>query len=131
MGRRVAAWAVPWALVLALAAAACTSPGPTLEPARTSPAPARSIDPNFDWGQRISITAHGFVPKELVAKVDRPITWVNRTSHSQRIVFSNAAGHSGPIAPGKTYSYTSKATVSIAYRSAGGRPMTGGIQVEP
>src|SRR5262249_36574843 len=63
----------------------------------------RPVNPLFDYGQDVEITAKAFVPQELVCAVNFPITWTNHSGHVQVIHFDNNGGiESGPIQPGGT-----------------------------
>ena len=96
-----------------------------------TPTSSRSLDPNFDTGQSISISADSFAPAWLVAVVGRPIVWTNDGSAPVQVVFDSGAVSSGPIEPGATFAYTPTAEVSIAYHAKGDPKMKGVIQVEP
>ncbi|HXY71942.1 MAG TPA: hypothetical protein VEM41_05315 [Actinomycetota bacterium] len=95
-----------------------------------SPSPTASVDPNFDFGLNIYITATGFKPHWLVAPYHGTITWHNDTSRSQRIVFDHQAVRSGVIPPGGTFTYTPDVPISMTYHSGLGRVRHGVIQVQ-
>lgn len=99
--------------------------------APTAAAASRTLDPNFDTGQSISISASGFAPAWLVAVVNERIVWTNDTPSAVEVVFDSGAERSGPIAPGTTFAYTPTAEVSIAYHVQGDPKLQGVIQVEP
>lgn len=96
-----------------------------------TPTSSRSLDPNFDTGQSISISADAFAPAWLVAVVGREIVWTNDGSVPVEVVFDSGGVSSGPIEPGATFAYTPTAEVSIAYHAKGDPKMKGVIQVEP
>jgi hypothetical protein len=123
----IAGLAVAAALLVACGSNSTESP----PSAGTTPRPEASIDPNIDNGQEVLITKGAFVPHWLVSIVDRDIVWVNKTSTVQRIRFDNGTVDSGPIRPGKTFTYRPTDEVSIPYAAVGDRHMTGIIQVEP
>lgn len=116
---RLAAAAV--VIVVAQLASACTA----------APEPARPLDPEFDAGQRVEITATGAVPRQLVAIVDTPITWENTTDGPQTVTFDNGTVSSGPIPPGGSWSHTPDASVSIAYHTTAAPDQQAVVQVEP
>ncbi|MDP9242106.1 MAG: hypothetical protein M3O84_02900 [Actinomycetota bacterium] len=118
-------------VVAAVLLAGCGSSSTTPQTGATAPKPAASIDPNIDNGQRILITDGAFVPHWLVSIVDKDIVWVNETSTVQRIRFSNGTVDSGPIPPGKTFTYRPTDQVSIPYGSVGKPHIDGVVQVEP
>jgi hypothetical protein len=125
------------AALLAVAAAlvaACGSGGAstgTLPPAASSPVASKTLDPNFDTGQTVTITGAGFAPHWLVAVVDQQIVWTNATSKPVEVVFDSGTVSSGPIAPGASFSYTPNAQVAIAYHAGDDAKVKGVVQVEP
>jgi plastocyanin len=121
------------AVVAATALSACSSPGPTLvgrTPRPTSPSTGLP-DPVIAQGQRIYITPRAFVPKQLISIVDRTITWVNRSSRPQSVVFDHQAVRSGPIPTNGTFRFTPHASVSYTYHDGLHPALRGAIQVEP
>jgi hypothetical protein len=130
------------AVLFAVVTAACSGSGGV---AATSPQPGpgtflsplarptdRPVNPDFDYGQEVEITAGGFVPRELIAAVDFPVTWKNSSGHTQAIHFDNNGGiDSGPIPSGGAWSYTPHVTVSIVYHSTVDSDLHGGVQVQP
>lgn len=120
MTRRLAA-ALAATAALAYLGAGCTA----------APEPARPLDPEFDAGQRVEITATGAVPRQLVAIVDTPITWENTTDAPQTVTFDNGTVDSGPIPPGGSWSHTPDASVSIAYHTTAAPQQQAAVQVEP
>jgi len=90
-------------------------------PPPASSAPAKALDPNFDFGQRVTITADGFRPLWLVSIIHQPVTWTNTTGKPQSIVFDHLPVKSGVIPPGGTYTFTPDSVASITYHS-GTRP---------
>jgi hypothetical protein len=99
--------------------------------ATSSPSPnaaACTMDPNFDYGQTICVTATGVKPRWLVSRQNTPITWRNETSTPLSITFVAGHLHSGPIPPHGTWSYTPKYPLSLAYHVSTG-PGLGRIQV--
>lgn len=95
------------------------------------PPAARPLDPDFDAGQRVEITADGAVPRQLVAVVDTPITWVNLTDQPVTVTFDNGTVDSGPIPPQGTWEHTPDASVSIAYHTTAAPEQQATVQVEP
>jgi hypothetical protein len=97
----------------------------------------RALNPNYDAGATITITASGFQPKELVATVKVPLTFVNHTTTVQHVQFEHsrdAQGRlraSGPIAPGKSWSYTPDTWESATYHSVDQPALRGQIQIQP
>lgn len=100
--------------------------------ATSSPSPnatgACTMDPNFDYGQTVCITAKGVKPNWLVSLQDKTITWQNETSEPVSVTFVGFNVKSGPIPPHGTWSYTPTLPLSYAYHvSSGGR--LGRVQV--
>lgn len=111
-------------VAVALLVGACTS-APEPQPA------ARPLDPDFDAGQRVEITADGARPRQLVAVVDTAITWVNTTGQPVTVTFDNGTVDSGPIPPQGTWEHTPDASVSIAYHTTAAPEQQAAVQVEP
>lgn len=139
MRRRRAALLLATAL-LALLAGACTSATATAPPASTAtpslaPLPrdsSRPVDPNFDRGQSVEITATTVVPLQLIAAAGFPVVWINHSGATQDIHFDNVENvDSGPIPPNGTWSYTTKLTISIVYHSTTDPSIHGAVQMQP
>ena len=94
--------------------AATSSPAP--KPG-TPAASSGSVDPNFDFGQHVTITAAGFQPLWLVSIVNQPIVWTNTTDTPQSVVFDHLPVRSGTIPPGGTYTWTPDSVASVTYHS--------------
>jgi hypothetical protein len=126
----LAATAVTACLVLA----SCGGGG-TSAPASGGSAPASTaastIDPNFDFGQTVLITAEGFRPRWLVSLVGKTITWQNNSNVVQSVVFDHESVRSGPIAPGASYTYHPRSALSITYHSGRNPHVQGSVQVTP
>ena len=116
-------------VVCALGLAACGGGGAASPSA--APQVSRTLDPYVDSGQRIEITNDAFVPAQLIAVVDRPVVWTNKSTKPVEVVFDSGTVHSGTIAPGGTFSYTSDAAVSVTYHAMGRPDMKAAIQFEP
>ena len=97
-------------------AAGCggTASGSTVGSGPTSPAPA-TIDPNFDNGQTVLITADSVRPLWLVSLVGKPIVFRNTTGSVKRLVFDHEPVRSGPIPPGGVFRYTPALPLSLTY----------------
>ena len=97
-------------------AAGCggTASGSTVgsEPASSAPV---TIDPNFDNGQTVLITAGSVRPLWLVSLVGKPIVFRNTTGSVKRVVFDHEPVRSGPIPPGGVWRYTPKLPLSLTY----------------
>ena len=128
-------------LVAVLAVAtACTS-APTAALIHTSPTPSlaplprdstRPVDPNFDRGQSVEITASTVIPKQLIAAAGFPVVWINHSGRTQDIHFDNVENvDSGPIPPGGTWSYVTNVTISIVYHSTVDPGIKGAVQMQP
>lgn len=118
-------------LALAAAAAACggASAGGTGAPApSTAQLASASIDPNFDSGQTVLITATGVRPLWLVSLVGKPVVFRNVSGATRRITFDHQAVRSGPIAPGGVFRYTPDLPLSLTYHVG---TVQGKIQVSP
>ena len=115
----------------ALLAGACGGGGAPGASQSTSATPtvSRSPDPNFDSGQKIFITAHGFRPKWLVSIWKLPVVWVNQTNETQTVIFDHQLVRSGPIPPGGTFQWTSNNVQSVTYHSGTIAGAHGAIQV--
>jgi hypothetical protein len=93
-----------------------TSSGATSSPSpnATDNGPC-TMDPSFDYGQVICITAKGLRPNWLVSLQGKPITWRNQTSRPVSITLVAFPVKSGPIPPDGTWSYTPTLPLSFAY----------------
>jgi hypothetical protein len=116
-------------LVAALVAGGCGggSAGPSLGGSPPTPA-AHTIDPNFDTGQTVLLTAHGVRPKWLVSFLKKPVVFRNTSSTTKRVVFDHMAVDSGPIAPGGVFVFRPKLPASLTYHVGSVR---GNLQVSP
>jgi hypothetical protein len=135
MGRRSTLIAVAASCVVLLAACSGGSttngvpkPTTTVQGAGTSPS-SRAIDPNFDQGQIILITATGFRPHWLVALDNTTIEFRNESGVPQSVVFDHQAIRSGTIAPGGVFRFTPHNVMSMTYRSDLDSTARGVIQV--
>jgi hypothetical protein len=86
------------------------------------------LDPNFDFGQRVTITAAGFRPLWLVSIIHQPIVWTNTTDTPQSVVFDHLSVRSGPIPPGGSYTWTPDSVASITYHSGVHPALKGKLQ---
>jgi len=77
------------------------------------------IRADFDTGQQVVITRHGFEPAQLSATIGQPVVWTNVSGVSQEITIVGLI-HSPPIPPGAQFVWTPNFGGSIAYRSASG-----------
>ena len=86
--------------------------------AATAPASSasHSIDPNFDTGQTVLMTADSAEPLWLVSLVGKPVTFRNVSSTTKRVVFDHAAVDSGPIPPGGTFTWRPTLPLSYTYQ---------------
>jgi len=116
--------------VVAAVAAGCGggSAGSTagLVPAASS-RPA-TIDPNFDTGQTVLITARSLHPLWLVALLGKPIVFRNTTQTTTRVIFDHQPVRSGPIPPGGVFRYTPRLPASLTYHVGS---VQGKVQVSP
>jgi len=141
VGRLAAALTVG---LIAVAASACgSSSGPKASPAAApklavaTPTTVRKLNPSYDAGETVTITATGFEPKELIATVNVPLTFVNKTKRVQHVLFEHlhaADGQllsSGAIAPGQHWSYTPDSWGSATYHSIDQPELRGQIQIQP
>ena len=114
------------ALAAALAAGCGGSAsGSTVGSAPQSSAPT-TIDPNFDNGQTVLITANSVRPLWLVSLVGKPIVFRNTTNSVKRVVFDHEPVRSGPIPPGGVFRYTPTLPLSLTYHVG---PVQGKVQV--
>jgi plastocyanin len=118
--------------LLAIVAAGCSNGGHV---AASSTAPSaslteRPIDPNFDYGDTILITATGFQPRFLLTNPKTTVTWENRTDHALRVVFDHQAVDSGTIPAGGTWTWTSLTPISVTYHDAERPGYKGSITVQ-
>ena len=91
-------------------------PGPTTLPTED---PITPIRPDFDTGQQVIITSHGFEPLQLSGAKTEQVVWTNVSGSTQRITI--IGGPTSPaIPPGAQYVWMPNAGGSIAYRSASG-----------
>jgi hypothetical protein len=148
MSSKTARWLATLAGVatLAVATSACGSgsAGATAAPKTTTtvrpastPTPTHKTNPYYDSGSRVTITATGFQPKELVATVKVPLTFVNHTTSIEQVQFDHSrdpAGNiirSAPIPPGGHWSYTPQTWESATYHSIEQPALRGQIQIQP
>jgi hypothetical protein len=131
MSRRVAT-----AVVFVAMLAACSSASP--QAARPSaPSTTRAVNAAYDSGDTVTITAKGFVPRELIALVNVPIHFVNHTSSTQRVQFEHSRDASGAlrrsdaIPPGGEWSYTPTSWESATYHAVDRPTVRGQIQLQP
>jgi len=71
-------------------------------------------------GTQVIITPNGFEPQVLAAVPGKKITWTNLTAQVQEVSFEYSTVRSGPIAPGRTFSWTPSSLISIRYDSTSG-----------
>ena len=122
---------------------ACTSASGAKNATPTSVRPkptlttVRKPNPYYDSGSTVTITATGFQPKELVAPVKVPLTFVNHTTTVEQVQFEHSRGANGqllrstPIAPGAKWSYTPQTWESATYHSIERPALRGQIQIQP
>jgi hypothetical protein len=97
----------------------------------------KKVNPAYDSGDTVTITATGFEPKVLIADVKVPLTFVNTTSSVQHVQFEHSRDAngtliaSGAIAPGKSWSYTPQSWESATYHSIDQPTLRGQIQIQP
>ena len=111
--------------------AAATSAPPASSTPQLGPPALKSIDPNFDFGQNVVITPHGFRPAWLVSLVGEPIVWWNQSGRPQSVVFDHQGLHSPVIPPGGSYRYTPPTALSVTYHSGTTPEATAKVQVTP
>jgi plastocyanin len=127
-------------LVLLLMAAACSSSKPSIgasAPA-SSAAHAKCKDAgplgsgHFTIGKRVSIGTAGFAPQVLVTGMGLSVTWTNTSSTPQSVHFDNweSPVDSGPIAPGKSWSFTAAHTGSVLYHSTFDPCFKGQVEIQ-
>ena len=119
---------------LRVGAGASPSPAPSskqLQAEIGTASPRASIDPNFDFGQFVLVTGSGFMPKQLISAVNKPITWINRTGDVVTVVFDHSTVRSAPIPPGGTWQFVPHTTVSIVYHAEADETERGAIAVQP
>lgn len=91
-------------------------PGPTTLPTEDAVTPIR---PDFDTGQQVVITAHGFEPLQLSATIGQPVVWTNASGSTQQISIVGLL-RSPRIPPGAQFVWRPTFGGSIAYRSGSG-----------
>jgi hypothetical protein len=103
----------------------------------TTPITQPKVNPYYDSGSTVTITQTGFQPRELIADVKVPLTFVNHTKIVQQVQFEHSRGvngqliHSDQIPPGGTWSYTPQTWESATYHSIEQPAMRGQIQIQP
>jgi hypothetical protein len=104
-------------LTIALAALLAGGCGGEGSGAATAPVSSAShtIDPNFDTGQTVLVTAHSAMPLWLVSLVGNPVSFRNVSETTKRVVFDHAAIDSGPIPPGGTFTWRPTLPLSYTY----------------
>ena len=65
--------------------------------------------------QTIMITSSGFEPAQVTVATGETVTWTNNDAVTRQIVADGGAFTSGPIAPGRTYSFRFTRAGSFAY----------------
>ena len=129
-------------VALALGAGACGSSGgakasSTTARVSSTPTTQHKTNPYYDSGSTVTITATGFQPKELIATVKVPLTFVNDTASVEQVQFEHSRGPDGllirsaPIAPGGKWSYTPQTWESATYHSIERPALRGQIQIQP
>lgn len=114
---------------VALLAPACGSGGASGGGAPIST--AHRTDPNFDFGQTVTITTSGFRPRQIVTLLGRPVQWRNSSGVTQSVVFDHFPQRSGPIPPGGTWTFTPRNEISITYHSGTRPELHGAVEVTP
>jgi hypothetical protein len=137
--RRVTTLIGSVALVAVLSA--CGKPADAAKPSPTTKTPtpttARKVNPYYDSGNTVTITATGFVPADLTSTANVPLRFVNHTKVAQRVQFEHSRGtdgqliHSGSIPPGGAWSYTPSTWESATYHSVDQPTVRGHIQIQP
>ena len=127
-------------LVLLLTAAACSSSKPSIgasDPAgSTTRTKCKDTGPlgsgHFTIGKRVSIGATGFDPQVLVTGMGLNVTWTNGSSATQSVHFDNwgVPVDSGPIAPGKSWTFKAVHTGSVLYHSTFDPCFKGQVQIQ-
>ena len=135
--RRAAIATLPMLLLLA---AACSSSKPSIGasvPSRTTaPSACASAGPlgagHFKIGKQISIGAKGFDPQVLVTGMGLDVTWTNGSPTTQSVHFDNWGSpvDSGPIAPGKSWTFKAVHTGSVLYHSTFDPCLKGQVQIQ-
>jgi hypothetical protein len=96
---------------------------PTPHPAKSFDAQANaareaaSPDPNWDYGQTVSIKAQGFLPADLVSICCQPVVFKNLTEAPVTVVFDHQLVNSGPIAPGSSFTWTPPNVESVVFHA--------------
>jgi hypothetical protein len=130
---------------LAVATAACGSASgaanakasTTTTQVKSTPTTVHKTNPYYDSGSTVTITPTGFQPKELIALVKVPLTFVNHTSTVEQVQFEHSRGADGqlirssPIPPGGHWSYTPQTWESATYHSIERPALRGQIQIQP
>jgi hypothetical protein len=138
----VARWLTTLAGITALVVvtAACGSSGgakAATTQVSTTPTTVHKTNPYYDSGSTVTITATGFRPKELIALVKVPLTFVNDTPGVEQVQFEHSRGPDGqlirsaPIAPGGKWTYTPQNWESATYHSIERPALRGQIQIQP
>jgi hypothetical protein len=92
----------------------------------------RTLSTGSAIGHTVFITNEGFVPRILLAGIDAPVIFWNRTNAAQGIRFLNYGGAaaSGPIPPGGSWTFAPTHTASIVYASTQAPHRRGSLQIE-
>ena len=118
------------------AKAALVKAGSTTNPPAVTTT-TRKPNPYYDSGNTVIITTTGFQPRELIARSDVPLHFVNHTATVQRVQFEHSRDASGrlirstAIAPGGTWSYTFTDWESATYHSIDQPALRGQVQIQP
>lgn len=110
------------------------APSPSLTPGPSTPlpSPVSTVDPFFASGQDVYLAPDGPQPRQLIAKVNEPITFHNLGDAEVVVEFVNASFLAPlTVPPGTTARFTSDRTVSIVYTTSSSPAVGGAIQVEP
>jgi len=110
-------------------AAAPAKPG---APAVSAPAPAaKPVQAAAAKTLEVDVRDNVFDPIEIHARVGQKITWNQRGQIAHTVTASQGAKFdSGPLAPGESFSYTTKKAGTIEYLCSFHQGMTGTIVVE-
>jgi hypothetical protein len=135
--RSARGWAALLGLMVVVAgcggngAASGTDAGASSQAAAVTSPQTAAIDPNFDLGQTVLITAAAPRPLWLVVRLGKPIEFRNVGTRPVTIVLDHQAVRSKPIAPGASFWYTPSLPISITYHVAGRASSHGAVQVTP
>lgn len=81
-------------------------------------------------GNTVSLASFAFAPTSLTVKVGTKVTWTNNDSVTHTVTADQGVFDSGPLAPGKSFSFTFSQAGTYSYHCSIHRSMTATLVVQ-